>query len=445
MKRWAIGLLAGTFLGAAAAPAANAADLVIWWNKSYYQEEDDKFDEIVKSFEEAKGIDVDYSLFINEDAPVKALAALSAGDVPDLAFGFLFDLQHTSRWAYEGKLVDVSDVLEPMADRFMPVALESVNLLNGQTGERAYYAFPTQQQTAHIHIWRSLLEDIGQSVDDVPGTWHEFWQYMCDQQDDLRRSTGNRNFFGVGQPMSSSASDTIFHFMMFANAFNVEWMDADGNSVLRDHREQLIEALDSYVMPVRERCNPPGAVNWVDSDNNVNFLNQVTLMTPNPSMSIPASQYTQNPDNYNHNIASIEWPDKANGDPIVYMTAIKTAVIFEGASNVEGAKDFMRFLYEPENIGPYLEGSIGRWFPVMPELVDTPFWQDDSDAHRRIHRLQYMERPQNPFPFVYNHNFMQVMTENAIGKAVGRIVLENWSTEDAADELIERVESAVAG
>jgi multiple sugar transport system substrate-binding protein len=440
MKRWAIGLLAGTFLAGAVGQSAIAADLVIWWNKSYYQEEDDKFDEIIKSFEAAKGIDVEYSLFTNEDVPVKVLAAISAGEVPDLAFGFLFDLQHTSRWAYEGRLVDVSDVLEPMADRFMPVALDSVNLLNGQTGERSYYAFPTQQQTAHIHVWRSLLEDIGESVDNIPGTWDEFWQYYCDQQSALRQSTGNRNFFGVGQPMSSSASDTIFHFMIFANAYGVEWLDGDGNAVLGEHRQELIDALDSYVMPVRERCNPPGAV---DSDNNVNFLNQVVLMTPNPSMSIPASQYTQNPENYTTNIASIEWPDKPNGEPIVYMTAIKTAVILEGANNVEGAKDFMRFLYEPENFGPYLEGSIGRWFPVMPELVETPFWQDDSDPHRRIHRLMYMERPQNPFPFVYNHRFMQIMTENAIGKAVGRIVLENWSTEDAADELIQRVADAV--
>jgi len=445
MKTLAIGLLAGTFLTGIAVQSASAEDLVIWWNKSYYQEEDDKFDEIVKAFEAETGINVDYSLFINEDTPIKALAALSAGQVPDLAFGFLFDLQHTSRWAYEGKLVDVSDVLEPMKDRFMPVALESVNLLNGETGERSYYAFPTQQQTAHIHVWNSLLKEIGQSVDDIPGTWNEFWQYYCDQQGELRQVTGNRNFYGVGQPMSSSASDTIFHFMMFANAFDVEWIDDQGNAVLRDHRQQLIDALDSYVMPVRERCNPPGAVNWIDSDNNVNFLNQVTLMTPNPSMSIPASQYSQNPENYTTNIASIEWPDKPGGEPIVYMTSIKTAVIFEGARNVEGAKEFMRFLYEPENIGPYLEGSLGRWFPVMPALVDTPFWQDGTDPHREIHRLQYMERPQNPFPFVYNHRFMPIMTENAIGKAVGRIVLEDWSTEDAADELIERVETALQG
>ena len=95
MKTWAIGLMAGTFLAGAVGQSAVAADLVIWWNKSYYQEEDDKFEEIVRTFESDSGMSVEYSLFTNEDAPVKALAALSAGQVPDLAFGFLFDLQHT--------------------------------------------------------------------------------------------------------------------------------------------------------------------------------------------------------------------------------------------------------------------------------------------------------------------------------------------------------------
>jgi multiple sugar transport system substrate-binding protein len=442
MRRLASGLLAATFLTAVSSQAF-AADLVIWWNKSYYPEEDEKFEEIVAAFEQDKGIDVELSFFTNEDMPVKTLAALTAGSPPDLAFAFLFDLQHTSRWAYEGVLEDVSDVIEPMKDRFYDYALESVHLLD-ENGERAYYAFPTQQQTAHIHVWKSMLEEAGLSVDDIPMTWHEYWDWFCDPaQPASRQATGNRNIYGVGQPMSSSASDTIFYFMVFANAFNVEWLDEDGNVVLDQHRDGLIDALDSYTKPFKDGCVPPGAVNWGDADNNVNFLNQVVLMTPNPSLSIPASQYTSNPENYKSNIVTIEWPDKPDGDPIVYMTAIKNAVIFKASNNKEGAKEFMRYLYEPENIGPYLEGSIGRWFPVMPELVETPFWQDETDAHRVTHRVQYTERPQNTFPFVRNHRFITVMSENAIGKAAGRIVLENWSVEDAADELIARVKEVV--
>lgn len=446
MPRLARGLLAATFLTTLSAQAF-AQDLTIWWNKSYYPEEDQKFEEIVAEFEEANDVEVDLSFFANEDVPVKTLAALTAGNPPDLAFGFLFDLQHTSRWAYEDMLVDVSDVIEPMEDRFQEVALESVYLLNGETGERSYYAFPTQQQTAHIHVWKSLLNEADLSIDDIPMTWNEYWNWFCETaQPAVREVTGDRRKYGVGQPMSTGASDTIFHFMMFMNAFNGEFVNEQGDVVIDEpeNRQALISALESFAMPMDEGCNPPGAVNWQDGDNNVNFLNQVTIMTPNPSMSIPASQYTQNPENYHDNIVSIEWPDKPDGEPIVYMTAIKTAVIFKDSENQEGAKDFMRFLYEPDNIGPYLEGSLGRWFPVMPELQNSPYWTETDDPHRQVHWRQYMERPQNPFPFVYNHRFITIMAENAIGKAVGRMVLEGLSAEEAADELIERINTVVA-
>jgi len=82
----------------AAGPAV-AADLTIWWNKSYYPEEDQQFDKIIAEYEKLTGKDIEYVLYTNEDVPKKVLAALSAGQPPDLSYGFLFDLQHTPRWA----------------------------------------------------------------------------------------------------------------------------------------------------------------------------------------------------------------------------------------------------------------------------------------------------------------------------------------------------------
>ena len=39
---------------------------------------------------------------------------------------------------------------------------------------------------------------------------------------------------------------------------------------------------------------------------------------------------------------------------------------------------------------------------------------------------------------------IDINAENAYGKAVGRVVLEDWSAEDAVDELIERIKQ-IAG
>jgi multiple sugar transport system substrate-binding protein len=445
MRRLSRALLAASCLGLAAGPLA-AADLTIWWNKSYYPEEDQQFDKIVSDYEAATNKDVEYVYYTNEDVPKKVLAALSAGQPPDLAYGFLFDLQYTPRWAFDDVLEDVSEVVEPIKENLLPSAMNAVTLLNGATGERSIYAMPVAQQIEHIHVWKSLTDEAGLDLASVPTTWEEWWGWWCETaQPAVRQATGNRQMFGVGQPMSSSASDTTFAFMMFLNAYNVDIVDETGAVVIDQpqNREGTIKALASYTKPFLDRCVPPGAVNWSDADNNVNFLNRITVMVPNPSLSIPASQYG-NQDTYLKEMVTMEWPDKPDGSPIEYIASIKTAVIFKNAPNKAAAKEFMSFLLQPQHLGPYLEGSLARWFPVDKRLIETEFWKDTSDPHRVVEVRQYTQRPQVAWPQVYNHKIINVNAENAWGKAVTRIVLENWEPEKAADELIARIKE-VAG
>lgn len=446
MSKGIRGLCAAVLVGLAS--AATAADLTVWWNKSYYPEEDQQFDKIVKEFQAKTGKKVEYVMFTNEDVPRKVLAALTAGEPPDLSYAFLFDVQHTARWAFEDVLEDVSDVVETVRPHLLPSALEAVTLLNGRTGKKSIYAMPVAQQVEHIHVWKDMLDQAGLKLSDVPRTWNEYWDWWCKvAQPAVRRTTGNRNVFGIGQPMSSSASDTFFAFMMFLNAFDIKIVDpATGRLTVDDPkvRQGMIKALESYTKPFKDRCVPPGAVNWSDADNNVNFLNRITIMVPNPSLSIPASQYN-NPDRsvYYEKMVTLEWPDKPDGRPIEYTTSIKTVVIFKNSKNKALAKEFMKFFLQPENLGPYLEGSLARWFPVDKRLIDRPYWKDQTDPHRVVQVRQYTQRPQVPFPHVYNHRIIAVNAENAWGKAVTRVVLDNWTAERAIDELIARMKELV--
>ena len=447
MRMFRRGLLAATLV-AALAPPALAADLTIWWNKSYYPEEDEQFDRTVAAFQAATGITVDYTYYTNEDVPKKVLAALTAGEPPDLAYAFLFDLQHTSRWAYEDQLEDVSDVVKEIEPHLLPSALQAVNLLNGRTGQRSYYAMPVAQQIEHIHVWKELTDQAGLDLAAIPRTWDDWWGWWCETaQPAVRKATGSRQVFGVGQPMSSSASDTIFAYMMFLNAFDARIVDDAGKLVVDDpkNREGMIKAMESYTRPFKDRCVPPGAVNWGDADNNVNFLNKITIMVPNPSLSIPASQKNaEDKSIYLEKMISMEWPDKPDGRPIEYVASIKTAVIFKQSKNKEAAKEFMRFFLRPENLGPQLEGALARWFPVDTRLIDTPYWQDQSDPHKVVEVRQFTQRPQSVWPHVLNHRLIAVNAENAWGKAVTRVVLENWTPEQAVDELIARIKEVAS-
>ena len=50
-------------------------------------------------------------------------------------------------WAYEGRLVDLSDAVGPFADLFDKDALDRATLLDGTTGQRALYALPMGRTT----------------------------------------------------------------------------------------------------------------------------------------------------------------------------------------------------------------------------------------------------------------------------------------------------------
>ena len=159
---------------AAAAPAAAQEKLVVWWVKGFYKSEDDALYEAIKKYEQKSGIKVELSQYAVQDGIPKTVSALDAGTPPDVAYIDVFDFQVTGKWAYDGKLEDLSDVLTPIKDKFLPNTLETTYLLNSKTGKRAYYAFPIKQQTMHIEYWNDMLTEAGFKESDIPTTWKEY-------------------------------------------------------------------------------------------------------------------------------------------------------------------------------------------------------------------------------------------------------------------------------
>jgi multiple sugar transport system substrate-binding protein len=98
------------------------------------------------------------------------VAALDSGSPPDVAYADSYDFQVTAKWAYDGKLEDISSVIDPLRAKFEPRALSTTFLLNNTNQTRAYYAFPLKQQTMHIQYWKDMLADAGFKESDIPRT-----------------------------------------------------------------------------------------------------------------------------------------------------------------------------------------------------------------------------------------------------------------------------------
>ena len=204
MRKVLLGAAAMIVAAGLSAPAGAQEKLTVWWVKGFYKSEDDALYAAIKKFEDKTKIKVDLSQYAVQDMIPKTVAALDAGTPPDVAYADVYDFQVTGKWAYEGKLDDISDIMTPMKDRFAPNTIETTYLYNDKAKKKAYYAFPLKQQTMHIEYWKDLLEQAGFKQSDIPTDWKGYWSFWCDKvQPGLRKATGKRDF-GIGWPMPKS-------------------------------------------------------------------------------------------------------------------------------------------------------------------------------------------------------------------------------------------------
>src|SRR5216683_2401133 len=441
----------------AAAPAiAQEKKITVWWGKGFYKSEDDALLEAIKKFEAKTGIKVELSQYAIQDMIPKTVAALDSGTVPDVAYSDSYDVQAGGKWAFEGKLEDLSDILTPMKSAFAPNTLETALLYNDVTKKKGYYGFPLKQQSMHVQIWSDMLQQAGFKASDIPTKWEDYWSFWCDKvQPAIRKATGQR-IYAVGQPMGVESTDSFQSFYTFMDAYNVKLVDDDGKLLVDDPkvRDSLIHAMKDYTDTYVKGCTPPSSTTWRDPDNNVAFHNRTIVMTHNFTISI-AAKWLDDANNeqltaeqraagrkaYDELIATAGFPKKPDGTPMVYRAAVKVGVIFEGSKNKKRAREFLTFLMEEDNLRPYVEGALGRWFPVTKESQESPFWQ--ADRHRKAVYDQF-KAGTLPFEFTKNYKFTILNNENAWAKAMNRVVNEKVPVDKAVDELIARIKQ-VAG
>ena len=451
MVRYVVAAVAAGFISLQTLPALAQQSITVWFSKGFYRSEDEALWAAIKKFEEKTKIKVELSQYAIQDMIPKTVAALDSGSPPDVAYADTYNNQAAGKWAFESKLEDLSDILQPMMSRFAPSTVEHMLLLNEKTGKKAYYGFPMKRQSLHVEIWSDMLEKAGFKTTDVPKTWKEYWSFWCDKvQPAYRKAAGSRTY-GIGSPMGVESTDSFQSFYAFLDAYDAKLVDNDGKLLVDDPKvkQGVVNALKDYTDVYTKGCSPPSSTTWKDPDNNVAFHNRSIIMTHNFTISIAAKWYEDSVNQsltqeqrdaakkaYEETIVTASFPSRPDGKPMTYRADVKHGVIFSQAKNKAGAKEFVKFIMEEENLKPYIEGALGRWFPVTKDSVESPFWQ--ADKHRKAVYEQFKAGTE-PFDYVKNYKFTILNNENVFAKAMNRIVSEKVPVEKAADEMLARI------
>ena len=440
--RGSAGLVAAGTLARPYIANAQAKTAEVWWTQGFVENEDIAIKKIVADYEKASGNKIELSIMPFAPARQKIVAAMQTGVVPD--FFPSNPAEIIALFAWDDKLLDLTDVVETQKAEFTETALLNSFCYNNVTKKRSYYGVPYTTATLPNHIWRPLVEKAGYNMEDVPKTWDAYYDFFKDVQKKLR-AQGTRNVYGLGLNVTTNGNDpnAVFNYFLIAyGGQNI--VTKDGKLHLDDPqvKEAVIKALTYPTTAYKEGFVPPGAINWNDADDNNAFHAKQIVMDLDGTISTEVAIYTKKPD-YD-DVVTMGLALSNDGKPVPSQANNAHGLIPKGAKNVAVAKDFLKYFIQPKVNNEWLKTGLGRNIPCMPAVVkDDPWWLKE-DPHRVAYVNQGLLGPTLPTFWAYNPAYAQVQNEHSWSAGWMDIIQSGMAPQAAAEKAIKRVEEIFA-
>jgi multiple sugar transport system substrate-binding protein len=424
--------------GALARPSiANAAatTATVWWTQGFAQEEDISFKKIVADYEKASGNTIDYTLVPFAPLRQKIVSAITSGAVPDLFQNN--PVETLALYAWEDKLIDVADVVETQKKLYTETALVTAQCYNSVEKRRGYYCVPYTCAVRPNHVWRPLVEKAKYKIEDAPKTWDAYYDFFKEVHKGLR-GQGMRNVYGMGFQLNTTGNDSNALFDYFLIAYGgKDIVTKDGKLHADDPqvREAAIKTV-RYPTSYKEGFVPPGAINWNDADDNNAFHAKQIAMDLDGTISTEVA-IMKNKQDYD-DIVTMGLALDNDGKPVPSESLHTGGLIPKGAKNIEVAKDFMKFLIQPQILNEYLKTGLGRNIPCMPSIAENdPWWL--ADPHRKAYVEQGLLGPTLPNFWVFNPAYASVENTHVWPTAWADVITGGMAPEAAVEKALRRV------
>src|SRR5437764_1975922 len=429
----AAGTLARPYVAKAAATTAE-----VWWVQGFVPEEDVSFKKVVADYEKASGNKIDRSIIPFAPGRQKIVAAVTSGIVPDLFTNNPAEI--TALYAWDDKLVDMSDVVETQKEEYTETALLNTYCYNNATKKRSFYGVPYTTATLPNHVWRPLVEKAGYKIEDIPKTWDAYYDFFKEVQKKLR-AQGVRNVYGLGLNVTTNGNDPNNVFNYFVIAYGGQnIVTKDGKLHLDDPKvkEAVIKAMIYPTTAYKDKYVPPSAINWNDADDNNAFHAKTIVMDLDGTISTEVAVLSQGKKEDYDDIVTMGLALDNDGKAVPSPAANACVMIPKGAKNVEVAKDFLKFMIQPNVNNELLKTGLGRRIPCMPSIAKSdPWWS--ADPHRKAYVEQGLLGPTLPQWWVFNPAFAQVQNEHTFMQGWMDIIQHGMAPQAAAEKALKRV------
>jgi multiple sugar transport system substrate-binding protein len=347
-------------------PEKGAKLRVLRWSR-FVQGDIDQYMKNVEAFTKKYGIEVRVDNEGWEDVRPKAAVAANTGAGPDIILSTNDDAN-----LYPEKLLDVSDLCNYLGKKYggwYPVC-EAYLKHNG----RNWVGVPLGAAGSMMVYRESALKAAGYTS--FPKDTDGFLKMMKALKD-----KGTPGGFALGH--ATGDANTWCYWLMWA--FGGKMVDEKNNVVINS--AETVKALE-YAKELYGTF-VPGTLSWLDPSNNKAFLDGQVSVTNNGISIYYAAKTSQDPkikaltEDINHALYPV--------GPVGVNTAFQlffNQMIFKYTKYPKAAKEFLRFMMEEEQFGPWMQASIGYVAQPLKAYEKNPIWTVDPKhtAYRDVLR-----------------------------------------------------------
>ena len=400
------------------AHAARDAKLVVWNPVALAPQVDRLMKEQCYAYAKQAGIkenEVEYSEIGTGQLPPKLVAALEAGNPPDITrVGSALVALYQS----QGHLLDVTDMVDKMQQvpgGLFPVSLKAV-MHQGKA-----HGVP-QSVSPWPLITRMDLLDAAKI--DPPKTWDEFIE-VCKKLQKPPKLTG----FGMCLGVQTDADNNIMNLIW---SYGGKLVEADDKTIALNSPGTVQAVRLIADMFQKHKIIPKGSVSWDNQGNNKAYQSRQVIFVLNPS-SIYA--YLSESDKELYDVTGMLPVPAGPAGAIEELTTAEW-ILFRRNPYPEVAKGLAQYWMEPENLRVMIEEGGGRWGPPYPGMYNSDFWKKPAFQHWRV----MLERGrQFAFPGSQSAAAGEVLATNVINRMMQAVLVENVEPEKAVEDAHKKV------
>ena len=401
------------------ADAQPKTKLRVWLFKSFVTNANDVLARQIEAWAKERKVDAEMDWATFGDREPKFVAAIEAGNPPDLA-----EMHILGPTRYKAALRDVSKLAGDMGRAkggMLPFA-ETATKLDGK-----FLGVPRYAMITVFYIRKDIMEAKGAKPPKVYDP--DVIEFAKKTQDP------GKDLYGFGQTLNRSDDGDGFMENILWDYGGGSW-DRDGKPALGTaFKEQNLKALQFAVDTIQKhKIQPPGVMGWTDVSNNEAYM-AGKLVTTNNGASLYYAMIAKK-----HEMAPKTLLVLTPGGPAGSFvgSSCYNWGIFNKTKHADLCEDLIRWMEDEKHFNEYLQVSIGQAGPVYKARVDNPYWKSDPNFEAIVQNILRSVTYGHPGPMT--PAAVEVRAQHILTDMAGRVVTGGLSPEAALKEAHARVE-----